>query len=231
VIVAVHQPNYLPWLGYFAKIAAADIFVFLDDVQFSKGSYTNRVQIARNGAAAWLSVPVRYAFGAQVGAIEIADADFRRAHLESLKQCYRRAGAFETVFGELSAWMDKPGPLLAPFNARLVEAIASRLGLRTKFLASSALGVPRGEADERLAEIVHRLAPGGTYLSGSGGGNYQSEEAFSRKGVALRYSPFRPAPYSQSAHDFIPGLSIIDALFHLGWDATASLLKDRTPCR
>lgn len=227
MIVAVHQPNYLPWLGYFAKMARADLFVFLDDVQFSKGSYTNRVQIARGGQPVWLTVPVRHDFGAAISAVEIARADWVRAHADALRQAYRHARCFKEVSAELEPWLAVASGRLAIVNMHLIERIALRLGLAARILASSSLGIASDTPDARLADIVDRIAPGGTYISGGGGAKYQSDEVFASRGVRLDYSDFRPEPYERSGEDFIPGLSIVDALFHLGFEATAALVRPR----
>ena len=225
MIIAVHQPNYLPWPGYFAKIAQADVFVLLDDVQFSKGSYTNRVQIARSGAAVWLTLPIRHEFGAPIRAVLTARPDWARAHADTLKQAYRSAACFHDVWPQVEAWLDAATGRLADINGALIRAIAGRLGLGARFVSSSDLGVDAAAADERLARITARLAPGGTYLSGGGGAKYQSENVFVRSGVGLAYSRFEPQPYPRSGEPFIPGLSILDALFHNGWEATARLVR------
>lgn len=225
MIIAAHQPNYLPWLGYFAKMARADVFVLLDDVQFSKGSYTNRVQIARDGAPVWMTLPVKHDFGAPIRAVEIARQDWSRAHADALKQAYRRADCFKAVWADLEEWLAAAKGRLAEVNTGLVARIATRLGLLTRFESSSALCIAANVADERLARIVAHFSQGGTYLSGGGGAKYQSDEVFARHGVGLAYSTFRPAPYPRSGEPFIPGLSIVDALFHNGWEATARLVR------
>jgi len=227
MIVAIHQPNYLPWLGYFAKMAQADIFVFLDDVQFSKGSYTNRVQIARNGVPAWLTLPVRHDFGAPICKIEIAKADWSESHRSALSQAYRNARHFSSVWPEIEGWLTAADCSLSDVNIGLIRRFASRLGIETRLLTSSTLGIDADVADERLAKIVGTLAPGGTYLSGAGGAKYQSDDTFRAHGLSLGYSTFKPLPYARSGEAFLPGLSIIDAVAHLGWDDTSALLPPR----
>lgn len=224
MIVAIHQPNYLPWLGYFAKIARADAFIFLDDVQFSKGSYTNRVQIARGGKPAWLTLPVRHSFGDNIHAVKIARDDWARAHADILKQAYGSALHFKEVWPTLETWLDNAGENLSEVNTHLIKQIAIRLGFATRFELSSLMQVESESADHRLALLVAQIAPGATYLSGHGGANYQSEQTFKDHGLKLIYSDFKPQSYARSGDDFLPGLSIVDALFHLGWQATASML-------
>lgn len=229
VIVAIHQPNYFPWLGYFSKIATSDVFVFLDDVQFSKGSYTNRVQITVNGSPVWITVPVFRKLGTLVGEVAIAQATFARSHADRLKQAYKRAANFGSAWEVVGALLDNPTPSLAEFNATAIKVITANLGLSTRFVLSSSLGVQDASSDVRLAEIVAKVAPGGVYLSGAGGAKYQAPESFANKGIRLQYTTFQVVPYARSGEGFVPGLSILDALFHLGFEGTAKLLRDGRP--
>ena len=227
-IVAIHQPNYLPWLGYFAKMASADVFVLLDDVQYSKGSFTNRVQIARAGAPAWLTLPVQHRLGASIRETVIARADWAKAHCDTLKQAYRKAACFRTVWPFVESMLAAAEGALADVNTGLIRSIADHLGITARIEMSSSHGLDTDlAADERLSMIVHRIAPGATYLSGSGGAKYQSETTFAAHGLTLTYSGFTPTPYDRGGEPFLPGLSILDALFHLGWEGTAALLPMR----
>ena len=224
--MAIHQPNHLPWLGYFAKIARSDVFVFLDDAQYPKGSYVNRVRIAECGEPVWLTVPVKVTLGQAISSVAIARDDWARAHRDRLVQVYRPAQAFRSVWPEVEGWLGAaPGSSLAAANIFLIECIASRLGLAARFVASSALNVPPAPADARLAEIVRRLVPGGRYLSGAGGAKYQSDDVFAAAGVLLVYSDFAPRSYRRGDAPFVAGLSILDAAFHVGWDAVAELVR------
>lgn len=229
MIVAIHQPNYIPWLGYFAKMALADIFVFLDDAQFSRGSYTNRVQIARAGQPAWLTIPVVHKLGTPICHTLPAKPDWPRAHLDTLKQSYRTAAHFAEIWTYLEAILRGVEGTLGHTNATIVAGLAKGLGLQPNFMQSSALPFPPDlDADERLARIVSNLAPGGTYLSGAGGAKYQADSTFAAHGVKLAYSAFNPETYDRGGENFIPGLSIVDALFHLGWAETAKLIRPRS---
>ena len=225
MIVAIHQPNYAPWLGYFHKIAHADLFVFLDDAQFSKGSYTNRVQILTNGAARWLTVPVRQALGTPIHQIAIARPDWARAHLDTLHNAYREAAHFRDVWPGIEAlYADLPEDGLAQVNAALIARLTERLRVTTPTRLASGLDVGAAAGDDRLVAIVSALAPGGTYLSGKGGGNYQDPAKFEKVGLKLAYSQFSHPQYEQGAPAFVPGLSVLDAVFHLGWERTAALV-------
>ncbi len=224
--VAIHQPNYAPWLGYFHKMACAEVFVFLDDVQFSKGSYINRVQILGANGARWLTQPVSVTLGTPINEVTVAEASWTRAHLDTLRGAYRAANAFAAVWPELEAMYAKlPEGNLSTMNRSLIEALADRLGIAVGFSESSSIKTGNTSGDDRLVAIVEQLAPGGTYLSGKGGDKYQDPAKFAAAGIDLAYTQVQHGVYDQGRSDFIPGLSVLDAIFHLGWGGASALIK------
>jgi hypothetical protein len=226
MIVAIHQPNYLPWLGYFFKIAQSDAFVLLDDVQYSKNSYTNRVKIMREGAARWLTQPVSFRFGDPINIVTFARDDWKKAHLDSLEGAYRRAPEFTSVWPEIAALY---GGLneenISAANAKIIMGICEHLNISCRFHLSSEIEVHDARSEDRLIEIVDQIAPGGCYLSGRGGAQYQDPGKFSAAGLELKYANFQHSTYEQGTSSFIAGLSVFDAVFHLGWQRTAQLLR------
>jgi hypothetical protein len=226
MIVAIHQPNYAPWLGYFHKIAQSDVFVFLDDAQYSRGSYTNRVRIGRAGNAVWLTQPVKREFGDAISDTRFSDDDWPTKHLDTLKGAYRSAPAFNEVWPVVQAiWQQVPRESLAVANRYIVEALVASIDLRPKFFNASTLLTDGATGDERLARIMRAVAPeGGVYLSGKGGSDYQSPETFSNAGYKLRYAEFQHPEYARGDEPFLAGLSVLDALFNVGVDATRRLI-------
>lgn len=221
----IHQPNYLPWLGYFYKMAAADIFIFLDDAQFSKNSYINRVQVLSGDGARWLTVPVSVHLGDPINRVRPAREDWPARHLDTLAGLYRGAPAFRSVWPRVKDFFHcLPPGTLAESNRFLVERIAGELGLGCKFLAASELAVGALAGDDRLVALVAAAAPGGCYLSGRGGEKYQDPAKFSAAGLQFRYTDFQHPVYDQGRREFTPGLSIMDAVFRLGWAGAAGLL-------
>ncbi len=224
-VIAIHQPNYLPWLGFFYKIARADVFVFLDDAQFTKGSYINRVQVLAGNEAKWLTIPVSYKFGDLINDIRPAIPDWPSHHMDTLRNYYRSAPCFRTAWPRIKRLYEGvPDSDLASINRFLIDGIASELGLNGIFKASS--GTPTGEltSDERLVALVASIDAGGTYLSGTGGAGYQDPEKFASAGLGFQYSDFQRPRYEQMGEKFVEGLSVLDAVFHLGWANTADLL-------
>lgn len=233
MVVAIHQPNYLPWLGYFAKIARADTFIFLDDVQFSKGSYINRVQVLGGGEARWLTVPVAVRLGDPINKVRPRDAQWITSHCAFFRNEYRRAAHFRQVWPELEDILLKApgGEDLAAINQFLIEALSGRLGLSCVFTRSSGFAVA-GSSDDRLVELTAAAVPGGTYLSGKGGAKYQDPAKFASAGLGFAYQNFVHPEYGQGplvAGPFVAGLSVVDAIMHLGWEDTAALLAGERP--
>ncbi len=225
--VAVHQPNYIPWLGYFAKLASADIFIFLDDVQLPQGrSYVHRTRIHAPSDGAWLSAPIRREERQRIMDVRFADADWRRRHQATLFHTYRKAPFFDPVMHLVEEIYALGTDSLALFNMNAVARIADFLGLSCRFELSSAFGVAMC-GDDRLIELVKAVG-GDTYISGAGGQNYQHPEKFAAAGIGLCVREYRPRPYTQSQGGFISNLTVLDALFNLGADAVLQLAYDDT---
>lgn len=228
LIVAIHQPNYLPWLGYFHKIAAADTFVFLDDVQFSKNSYINRCRILGGDGPRWLTVPVSVSLGDPINAVRPARRDWTTAHFGTLRTYYAKAPRFAAVWQDLETiYGNVPDGTLDAINRYMVEAVAGLMGLSCRFVASSEIETGPARGEDRLIGIVKSFAPGATYYSGKGGANYQSTQKFRDAGLDLVYTDFEHPDYDQGRPDFCAGLSVIDCVFRRGWSGAAKLLARR----
>jgi len=225
-VVAIHQPNFLPWLGYFDKIAHADVFVLLDDVQFSKGSYTNRVKILLDGEGRWLTVPVDRAGGSSrpISEVRIREADpWREKALSTIRHAYARAPHFDRAFAAVEPLLMERTDRLAAYNEGAIRELARRLlPAAPELVRSSALGVG-GRATERLVEIVKAL-DGDAYLGGGGAGGYQEDEKFERAGIELLRQDFRHPDYPQASEGPVHGLSVLDALMSCGFEGTAAML-------
>lgn len=239
--VAIHQPNYVPWCGFFAKLGAADALVLLDDVQMPRGrSYVSRAQVLGQAGPQWLTVPTHHAADEPISEVRCVDASFCRRHLMTLRSRYARDRCFAEVMALIEpiylgfARQDAHAPRLVTLNLRLLAAITEYLDLRRPMLLASELHAPdrsrqlahepggeRGK-EARLIDLV-RAAGGTTYVSGSGGQRYQDPAAFAAAGLRLEVRRYVPVPYEQG-RAFVPGLSIVDALFRLG-RGTRELLR------
>ncbi len=227
VRIGIHQPNYAPWLGFFAKMASVDVFVFLDDCQMPIGrSYVSRVQVRGRQGAEWMSIPVHRVYGEPINAVRFADHTWTKKHLAKLQINYGRCPFFGSVMDTVRPLYETPGEYLALFNMRLIRALASYVGLSPRIRLASELNI-RSTGTQRLVEIVRALG-GTTYVSGSGGVDYQDPAVFKAAEVALDIRTYHPIRYAQQGK-FIPGLSMLDALFHVGPGAHALLTYQPLP--
>jgi hypothetical protein len=228
-LVAIHQPNFLPWLGYFDKIARADRFVLLDSVQFSKtgGTWSNRVRICVAGQPAWATVPVRrdYHGTRLVREMRIDETvPWRERLSRMLRANYARARHFGEVFPVVEKLLSNPTDNLSDLNVASIRSILEALGWDAGGLVlASGLDV-HGRGTDLLISIVGAVG-GSAYLCGGGAQGYQQDERFAEAGIELVYQAFQHPEYPQpGAAEFQPGLSIVDALMHVGFAGTARLL-------
>lgn len=228
MVVAIHQPNFFPWLGYFDKIVKSDVFVIIDDVQFSKGSVANRNKIKNSqGNAIWVTVPVRHK-GSLMLHYNQLQLDYSKNWniniLNVLKSSYSKSAHYKEVFSFVEKLLMESYSHLAALNISIIKAICERLQLTTPLFISSELKKDFGEKNERNLNIcLHFHAT--TYLSGQGAKKYNEEGNFIEKGINLKYQEFDHPIYPQMGGPFISNLSIVDALFNCGFEQMATLLK------
>ena len=229
-VVAIHQPNFFPWLGYFDKIARSDVFILMDNVQFPKkgGTWANRVQLLVNGQAAWVTMPIVRAYHGTrlICDMKINSSTPWRANLlKTIQMNYARAPYFEEVFPFLAELVSNPTDSLSAYNITAIRELASALGLDpSKLVLGSTLDVD-GQATDLLIALTK--AVGGTaYLCGGGAGGYQENDKFTEAGIELIYQNYQHPKYWQiNTEDFVPGLSVIDALMNCGFEMTSTLLQ------
>ena len=225
-IVANHQPNYFPWLGYFNKIYKSDTFVFLDDVQYprtSSGNVVNRCKILCNGEAKWLTCSINKPSSlAKISQLQIKDG-IKSKNFEKLKQYYKKSPFFKEVIDFLEELMLFEDKNLSAYNINAIKKICQKLGIDREFILQSSLNTQMAKED-LMIEITKKV--GGTiYLSGNGARAYQKEENFKKQDLELIYQEFKPKEYPQiGAKDFVAGLSIIDTLFNVGFAGTKELI-------
>ncbi len=220
-LVAIHQPNFFPWLGYFDKIRRADAFVFLDAVDYPRagsggmGSWTNRVRINIQGEARWITCPVqRSGLGVAIKSVSIDDNQpWRLKLLRTLDANYRKAARYAATMTLIEPLLRNEESSLAAFNVAAIQAIAKELGLATRIVRQSELD-GAGKATDLLVSLVKAVG-GDSYLAGGGAAGYQQDEVFAEAGLRLVYQNFVPQSYGDPAR-FLPGLSVIDYLMHDG---------------
>jgi hypothetical protein len=222
--IAIHQPQYLPWSGYFNKILQSDIFVFLDDVQYKKNEWQNRNRIKSPNGEVWLTVPVHYNFGQKINEIEI-DNKFlwRKDHLKTMRFNYQKAKNFSDFYPYIENLLNKEYKMLVDVNIDSIKMILSYLNIDKKIVKSSELKV-EGEKTQRLVNIC-KVLNADIYISGSGAKDYLIVEEFEKNNIQVIFQEYHTPEYPQLFGNFIPNLSIIDMIFNVGKEETIKLLK------
>ncbi len=219
MIIAIHQPQYIPWLGYFDKIDRADAFVFLDTVQFKKNEYQNRNRIKTVNGWQWLTVPVIHRFPQSIKDVRINNTvRWRKKHRQSLLTNYCRSRFYDFLMPYMEEIYSNEWEYLSLLNIEIIKYISRLIGIDTTFYISSELGNFPEDADERLISIIKSLG-GDTYLAGSGGKNYMDISKYERQGINVIFQEFIHPEYSQLFGKFEPYMSIVDLIFNHGPDS------------
>lgn len=227
-LVAIHQPNFFPWLGYFDKVRRADIFVVLDNVQQQKtgGTWSNRVRLNVGGAARWVTAPMvrNYHGTRQVREIRFDDsAPWRDKLVRTLESAYGRAAHFAEGMALARPLILKAEPCMAAYNLNALRTLAATLIDPQKQIVLASELDAMGSATDLLVALV-RAVGGDAYLSGGGADGYQEPEKFERAGMRLVYQDFKHPTYpQQGASTFVPGLSVLDAIMNVGTAGTRRL--------
>lgn len=215
MIVSVHQPNYLPYLGLFHKMANSDILILYDTAQFSKNEFHNRNLIRTPKGVEWLTVPVSRSGLRPINEVSISySIPWPKKHLGALEANYAQAPFYHTYEKDLAMTLSSRWDLLADMNIALIRKIAKWLMLDTRLIRSSELPPPSTRnPTEKLIHLVE-VCGGTQYLSGPGGHAYLEETMF--RTLRLAYDSYEPRPYRQRFGQFIPNLSVVDALMNCG---------------
>jgi hypothetical protein len=218
MIVTVHQPEHLPWLGFFHKMSQADLMVLLDTTQFAKDDFQNRNRIKTERGPVWLTVPV-YKKGRseqRILDVEICnERNWRHRTWSLIEQSYRRAPCFCAHRDFFQALYAREWTRLVDLNVRVIEYLAQQLGLGCRILRASDLGIAeRGGTEVNLA--ISRRLGAAAYLSGRMGRDYLDEKSFAEAGIEVRYQDFQHPTYPQQWGGFVSHLSALDLLFNCG---------------
>jgi len=217
VIVSIHQPNYLPYIGFFQKMALSDVFVLLDTVQFSRSSFTQRTRIRTKDSSMWLTIPVekKEYFKLINETLLPDDRKWLKKHKTSIVANYSKCKCFDSYFVNDYYSDSEKYTDLQKFNEYGIFYLKKKLGIRTDIVWASELDLrPELRSTELLIDILETLGAD-TYISGLGGKKYMDESQFSMKNIGLKYLEFKPFPYPQRWEGFGPYMSALDLVFNL----------------
>jgi len=219
VRVGIIQSSFIPWRGYFDFIASVDLFIFYDDVQFSKGSWRNRNLIKCQQGTKWLTVPVRHQSLKQlIMDTEIDDrTDWRSLHLKHWASEYANTPYFEDVLNLLGTMGQHEDQTISQLNVRLIKAICAYLNINTPLMLSSELNA-EGARTGRLINVLK--AVGATsYLSGPSADDYLEKEKFKKASIRLEYKSYSYESYPQLWGNFYGAVTVLDLIANCGPEA------------
>ena len=229
MLVAIHQPHYLPWLGYLSRMACADLFVLLDHVQFERGNYQNRTRIRVDDGVSceprWLTVPVEQRSRDERIVDKRVDnrlegpRHWARVHFLTLRHAYREAPYLARYLPKLEALYRTPFASLVELDAALLEFLRAELAIRTPIVRSSSLA-PQGAKSDLVLDLCRRVGASALLVGLGASRRYLDRQAFARAGVGLVMQQFEHPQYRQcGAAPFTAGLSAIDLLLNCGPDS------------
>lgn len=224
--VTIHQPNYLPYLGFFDKAVRADMLILLDTAQYSKNGLQNRNRIKTPQGEQWLTIPVltKNNFGVMTKDVQIDNKkDWRQQNLRSITLNYKKTKHFSEFAGFITGLYSSERVNLSDFCTEIIEYIMKLLPAEVKVIRSSELEI-KGTRSEMLLDLCKQVGAT-TYLSGKSGREYLDKEIFEQNNMKLEFHSFNSPVYEQLWGEFIPNLSTIDYLLNCGKENFAALMK------
>jgi len=226
VIVSIHQPEHLPYLGYFNKMARCDKYIILDDVQFTKNNFQNRNKIIdKNNHETWLSVPVEMKNHTQllIKDMKIANiANWQKKYIKTIEQIYSKHEYYHKYIEEIKSIIIKHNKYLIDLNMAFIYFFRNTFNIDSKIIFSSSLNV-NSVKNERVIDLCKSVGAT-TYLSGNGAKNYLDSNSFSENGLELIYQDYEHPSYNSK--NFMPYLSSLDLLMNCGEDGENIVKKN-----
>ena len=231
--LAVMQPYFFPYPGYFQLIQSSDVFVFLDDVHYINRGWINRNRILINGAASYLTIPCKKTSqNKRIHTIEHnLDDPIRNKLLRKIQNAYSKAPFFDNVFPVINDVIFSDGTYISDLAIESVIKTCNYLGIETRFLKSSDMNLPAAmRGSERILEICRR-EQAATYYNLPGGRELYDEKRFKEHGISLHFIRTDNTTYSQFSAPFVPHLSVIDLMMFTSADDITDKLRDgQTSC-
>lgn len=226
-VVVIHQPDFVPYLGFFHRFLHADMYIALDHVQFvhSNRSWTHRDKIKTAQGEKWLTVSVKKApRDAAINRIELStETDWRQDNLRLLEQNYRKAPYYGELMPQIEKLYAQPLHLLSDFNMASIEMLMDLLDVRIPWVWSSSLD-PAGAKNELLVGLLQKVSAT-HYLSGVGARDYFDPAPFEAASIEVVWQNFTHPVYAQQFGEFVPYLSALDVLFNHGITASREILR------
>ena len=227
MIAAIHQPQYLPWLGYFDKMDQADAFCYLDNVQYKKNEWQNRNRLKTAQGPQWITVPVRYRFPQKITEVVVnKSVNWQRKHIQALLTNYQKSTFYHDYFPIFESALHHNFNSIADVNIHMITLVREILGINDKPVVRASELNLREDPTGRLVDICEHFGCD-TYLAGQDGANYMDLKQFEAAGIKVITQQFKHPQYPQCFGDFLSHMSVIDLIFNCGPESLAILRKGR----
>ena len=218
--LVISQPMFFPWVGFFEQIRLSDVYVHYNDVQYSKGGFTNRVQVKSREGSKWLTVPLKNLhLGQTINEIQINNQqNWRESHFELLRQCYKAAPYYAEMIKLVKNIYDHDWELLDDLASASLSTVCDYFGFleNRKFIDIKDLNIG-GTSSERVLETTLKVGAD-TYITGHGASKYLNHDIFENASVRVEYMDYQKTPYPQLFGEFTPHVSILDLIVNVGKD-------------
>lgn len=215
VIIAIQQPEHLPWLGFFDKMSKCDTYILLDNVQFKKRYFENRNKVRTKDGWHWIIVPVMLRGSLQIiKDVEINNSvDWKRKYLGTIRVNYSGTESYREYAPKLTEIIEKDWNMLVDLNIELINWTIGILDIKTRLIRASELGITDSRGSDLILEICKKVGAE-TYISGPDGRNYLKLQDFDREAIEVVYHDFVHPTYKQRYSPFISHMSIIDLIMN-----------------
>ena len=230
-VITIHQPEHLPWLGFFNKIAKADIFVILDNVQFEKNYFQNRNKIMGTNGVQWINIPTstKGHMDSNLSRMKISvdgvNRKWKDKYLRTIRMSYGKHPYFSMVFPVLEHAINLDTEYLCEINMSIIRGFAERLDIRPDYVRASEMDLDGAKSD--LILDICKKAGADVYIAGSSGRDYLDVERFREAGITVKYNDYKHPVYEQrKAKEFQSHLAALDLFMNCGWDEGKRVLME-----
>ena len=227
-IAVIHQPDFMPYLGFFDRLLKADIYVILDNVQYVRGTsraWTSRDKIKTQTGERWITVGTQKApMGTPINQIILKeDNNWRKEHLNLFKENYRKAPYYNEIIPHLIELYNFSAKRMMDFNVKSIEMLMKLFDIQIETVIASSLN-PKGKNNSLVIDILEKISCR-KYLSGVGARDYYVPELYEEAGIEVLWQEFEHPVYQQQFEGFIPYLSSIDLLFNCGIEESRKIIR------
>ena len=225
---AIMQPTFFPWSGYFSLINEVDKFVFLDDAQFSKGSWHNRNRIFLAKKVCWLTLPIKKGnLSTPLNKIEIINQNILKNKINiQIEEAYKNYKYFSCILEIINFLTKIENNCLSEINISIIKFLSLKLGINNvQFIKSSDLNI-KGKRTEKVINILNEISAS-KYISPPSAKDYLSQDNYDlNTNIPISFIDYNQKKYSQkNTLNFISNLSIIDVIANIGWSETSDYVK------